>query len=55
MDSSSPCVSFIGIVDFSEQARWVFCTESVSELLGKHLPRPIPSAYFILFQVTNLV
>ncbi|KAF8491237.1 hypothetical protein F5888DRAFT_1076548 [Russula emetica] len=34
MDSSSPCVSFIGIVDFSEHARWVFMTESVSELLG---------------------
>ncbi|KAA1469723.1 hypothetical protein DENSPDRAFT_835381 [Dentipellis sp. KUC8613] len=34
MDSSSPCVSFIGIVDFSENARWVFLTESVSDLLG---------------------
>jgi len=34
MDSSSPCVSFIGIVDFTENARWVFLTESVSELLG---------------------
>ncbi|KAF8264377.1 hypothetical protein EI94DRAFT_1738581 [Lactarius quietus] len=34
MDSASPCVSFIGIVDFTEKARWVFLTESVSELLG---------------------
>ncbi|KAI0301203.1 hypothetical protein B0F90DRAFT_359072 [Multifurca ochricompacta] len=34
MDSTSPCVSFIGIVDFTEHARWVFLTESVSELLG---------------------
>ncbi|KAI0269959.1 hypothetical protein BC834DRAFT_864207 [Gloeopeniophorella convolvens] len=34
MDSSSPNVSFIGIVDFTENARWVFLTESVSELLG---------------------
>ncbi|KAI0064086.1 hypothetical protein BV25DRAFT_1801058 [Artomyces pyxidatus] len=32
--SSSPCVSFIGIVDFTENARWVFATESVSDLLG---------------------
>lgn len=31
---SSPCVSFIGIVDFTENARWVFLTESVSDLLG---------------------
>lgn len=34
MDTASPCVSFIGIVDFTEKARWVFLTESVSELLG---------------------
>ncbi|KAH9985044.1 hypothetical protein BJV74DRAFT_847579 [Russula compacta] len=34
MDSSSPCVSFIGIVDFSEHARWVYMTESVTDLLG---------------------
>ncbi|KAI9450425.1 hypothetical protein BJY52DRAFT_1125929 [Lactarius psammicola] len=34
MDTTSPCVSFIGIVDFTEKARWVFLTESVSELLG---------------------
>ncbi|KAH9168995.1 hypothetical protein EDB89DRAFT_2073415 [Lactarius sanguifluus] len=34
MDTGSPCVSFIGIVDFTEKARWVFLTESVSELLG---------------------
>ncbi|EIM85752.1 uncharacterized protein STEHIDRAFT_168836 [Stereum hirsutum FP-91666 SS1] len=30
----SPSVSFIGIVDFSENATWVFLTESVSDLLG---------------------
>ncbi|KAI0248650.1 hypothetical protein BJV78DRAFT_1131005 [Lactifluus subvellereus] len=34
MDSNPPCVSFIGIVDFSEQARWLFLTQSVSDLLG---------------------
>ncbi|KAI9443535.1 hypothetical protein H4582DRAFT_2072567 [Lactarius indigo] len=34
MDTGSPCVSFIGIVDFTEKARWLFLTESVSELLG---------------------
>ncbi|KAI0352599.1 hypothetical protein OH77DRAFT_768601 [Trametes cingulata] len=35
MDSSSPaCVSFIGIVDFTEDANWVYCSESVSDLLG---------------------
>ncbi|KAI0042403.1 hypothetical protein FA95DRAFT_1610236 [Auriscalpium vulgare] len=35
MDASSPpCLSFIGIVDFTENARWVFLTESVSDLLG---------------------
>ncbi|KAH9847905.1 hypothetical protein C2E23DRAFT_786630 [Lenzites betulinus] len=35
MDSSSPaCVSFIGIVDFTEDAKWVYCSESVYDLLG---------------------
>ncbi|KAI0631978.1 hypothetical protein C8Q77DRAFT_1218539 [Trametes polyzona] len=35
MDSSSPaCVSFIGIVDFTEDANWVYCSESVYDLLG---------------------
>ncbi|KAE9403188.1 hypothetical protein BT96DRAFT_1017087 [Gymnopus androsaceus JB14] len=32
--NSVPCVSFIGIVDFSQEARWLYMTESVSELLG---------------------
>ncbi|KAF9485756.1 hypothetical protein BDN70DRAFT_847141 [Pholiota conissans] len=30
----TPCLSFIGIVDFSEKARWLFMTESVTDLLG---------------------
>ncbi|KJA23228.1 hypothetical protein HYPSUDRAFT_185260 [Hypholoma sublateritium FD-334 SS-4] len=34
MASPTPCVSFIGIVDFSEKAKWLFMTESVTELLG---------------------
>ncbi|KAI1793308.1 hypothetical protein LXA43DRAFT_236322 [Ganoderma leucocontextum] len=34
MDSSPPCVSFIGIVDFTENANWVYCSESVYDLLG---------------------
>ncbi|EPS96508.1 hypothetical protein FOMPIDRAFT_1032339 [Fomitopsis schrenkii] len=34
MDTNTPCVSFIGIVDFTEQARWVYCSESVFDLLG---------------------
>ncbi|KAI0821976.1 hypothetical protein BC628DRAFT_710331 [Trametes gibbosa] len=35
MDSSSTaCVSFIGIVDFTEDAKWVYCSESVYDLLG---------------------
>ncbi|KAF8628676.1 hypothetical protein AX15_003799 [Amanita polypyramis BW_CC] len=29
-----PCVSFIGIVDFSHEARWLFMTDSVADLLG---------------------
>ncbi|KAH9947444.1 hypothetical protein B0H21DRAFT_334167 [Amylocystis lapponica] len=34
MDSNTPCVSFIGIVDFTENARWLYCSESVYDLLG---------------------
>jgi len=34
MDTNPPCVSFIGIVDFSEDARWIFLTDSVADLLG---------------------
>ncbi|RPD62248.1 hypothetical protein L226DRAFT_458116 [Lentinus tigrinus ALCF2SS1-7] len=34
MDSSPACVSFIGIVDFTEDAKWVYCSESVYDLLG---------------------
>ncbi|TFK63045.1 hypothetical protein BDN72DRAFT_339602 [Pluteus cervinus] len=34
MDSSPPCVSFIGIVDFSQEARWIYMTDSVADLLG---------------------
>ncbi|KAF5380708.1 hypothetical protein D9757_007018 [Collybiopsis confluens] len=34
MDSSIPCLSFIGIVDFSQEARWLYMTSSVSDLLG---------------------
>ncbi|KAF8895588.1 hypothetical protein BD779DRAFT_1609090 [Infundibulicybe gibba] len=34
MDSSPPCLSFIGIVDFSPEARWVYMTDSVTDLLG---------------------
>ncbi|KAH9931642.1 uncharacterized protein BXZ73DRAFT_77666 [Epithele typhae] len=34
MDSSPACVSFIGIVDFTEHANWVYCSESVCDLLG---------------------
>jgi len=34
MNRNIPCVSFIGIVDFSENARWLFVTSSVSDLLG---------------------
>ncbi|KAF8073971.1 hypothetical protein FPV67DRAFT_1778536 [Lyophyllum atratum] len=33
-DRVPPSVSFIGIVDFSEQAKWLFMTQSVVELLG---------------------
>ncbi|KAJ3800891.1 hypothetical protein GGU11DRAFT_334761 [Lentinula aff. detonsa] len=29
-----PCVSFIGIVDFSQEANWIYTTSSVSDLLG---------------------
>ncbi|KAH7909240.1 hypothetical protein BJ138DRAFT_1155777 [Hygrophoropsis aurantiaca] len=34
MESNTPRVSFIAIVDFSEDARWLFLTESASDLLG---------------------
>ncbi|RDB14703.1 hypothetical protein Hypma_016356 [Hypsizygus marmoreus] len=34
MDSTTPGLSFIGIVDFSEQAKWLFMTNSVADLLG---------------------
>ncbi|KAF8182279.1 hypothetical protein BJ912DRAFT_1124061 [Pholiota molesta] len=34
MAAPTPCLSFIGIVDFSEKARWLFMTESVTDLLG---------------------
>ncbi|OCH87723.1 hypothetical protein OBBRIDRAFT_135849 [Obba rivulosa] len=34
MDSNTPCVSFIGIVDFTEDAKWLYCSESVNDLLG---------------------
>ncbi|KAF9465271.1 hypothetical protein BDZ94DRAFT_1214751 [Collybia nuda] len=34
MDTHPPGLSFIGIVDFSEKAKWLFLTESVSDLLG---------------------
>lgn len=34
MESETPRVSFITIIDFSEDARWLFLTESVSDLLG---------------------
>ncbi|TFK23066.1 hypothetical protein FA15DRAFT_491977 [Coprinopsis marcescibilis] len=30
----TPCVSFIGIVDFSQEARWLYMTDSVADLLG---------------------
>ncbi|KAL1676896.1 hypothetical protein EV122DRAFT_215316 [Schizophyllum commune] len=30
----TPCVSFIGIVDFSQEARWIYMTDSVTDLLG---------------------
>ncbi|OAX41657.1 hypothetical protein K503DRAFT_712141 [Rhizopogon vinicolor AM-OR11-026] len=34
MESETPRVSFIFIVDFSEEAHWLYLTESVSDLLG---------------------
>jgi len=34
MDPNTPQLSFISIVDFSENARWLFLTPSVSDLLG---------------------
>ncbi|KIK69812.1 hypothetical protein GYMLUDRAFT_187197 [Collybiopsis luxurians FD-317 M1] len=34
MDSGIPCLSFIGIVDFSQEARWLYMTPSVTDLLG---------------------
>ena len=33
--------SFIGIVDFSEEARWLYMTESVTDLLGYEPPELI--------------
>ncbi|KIM40901.1 hypothetical protein M413DRAFT_445672 [Hebeloma cylindrosporum] len=33
-NTTTPCLSFIGIVDFSEKAKWLFMTDSVTELLG---------------------
>ncbi|KAF9016509.1 hypothetical protein BDZ89DRAFT_404765 [Hymenopellis radicata] len=33
-DSTPPCLSFIGIVDFSQEARWLYMTDSVVDLLG---------------------
>ncbi|KIK96447.1 hypothetical protein PAXRUDRAFT_308222 [Paxillus rubicundulus Ve08.2h10] len=40
MDFNTPRVSCIAIVDFSEDARWLFVTESVTELLG-YEPRDV--------------
>lgn len=34
ISSATPCLSFIGIVDFSQEARWLYMTGSVTELLG---------------------
>ncbi|PFH49960.1 hypothetical protein AMATHDRAFT_62125 [Amanita thiersii Skay4041] len=34
MDPSPPCLSFIGIVDFSQEAKWIYMTPSVTDLLG---------------------
>ncbi|KAK0464197.1 uncharacterized protein EV420DRAFT_1627294 [Desarmillaria tabescens] len=34
MDQNTPCYSFIGIVDFSQEAKWLYMTDSVVELLG---------------------
>ncbi|KAF9448721.1 hypothetical protein P691DRAFT_29699 [Macrolepiota fuliginosa MF-IS2] len=41
MDNNTPCVSFIGIVDFSQetpQAKWIYMTDSVTDLLGYEPP-----------------
>ncbi|KAF9222932.1 hypothetical protein BS17DRAFT_782836 [Gyrodon lividus] len=40
MDFNAPRVSCIAIVDFSEDARWLFVTESVTEILG-YEPRDV--------------
>ncbi|KAH7885455.1 hypothetical protein F5I97DRAFT_1937653 [Phlebopus sp. FC_14] len=40
MDPNTPRVSCIAIVDFSEDARWLFASESLSELLG-YEPRDV--------------
>ncbi|KAF9525481.1 hypothetical protein CPB83DRAFT_859319 [Crepidotus variabilis] len=34
MNTPTPNVSFIGIVDFSQEARWLYMTPSVADLLG---------------------
>ncbi|KAF8955948.1 hypothetical protein BDZ97DRAFT_1764230 [Flammula alnicola] len=34
MNAPTPCLSFIGIVDFSQEAKWLFMTDSVQDLLG---------------------
>ncbi|CAA7262891.1 unnamed protein product [Cyclocybe aegerita] len=34
MNHSPPAISFIGIVDFSQDAKWLYMTDSVTELLG---------------------
>ncbi|KAG7445687.1 uncharacterized protein BT62DRAFT_969389 [Guyanagaster necrorhizus] len=34
MDQNTPCYSFIGIVDFSQEAKWLYMTDSVVDLLG---------------------
>ncbi|ESK82972.1 potassium voltage-dependent transporter [Moniliophthora roreri MCA 2997] len=33
-NQDTPCLSFIGIVDFSQEARWLYMTDSVTDLLG---------------------
>ncbi|PPQ72956.1 hypothetical protein CVT26_014530 [Gymnopilus dilepis] len=34
MNTPTPCVSFIGAVDFTQEAKWLFMTDSVTDLLG---------------------
>ncbi|KAL9711326.1 hypothetical protein Ac2012v2_005869 [Leucoagaricus gongylophorus] len=43
-----PCVSFIGIVDFSQEAKWIYMTDSVTDLLGLS-----PYLFFILLLPSN--